>query len=221
MDLTSLTLYHGSAAESVTPTFGLGDDRHDYGKGFYLSDDLSLAKEWAVCRPNDQNGWVHAFKVTDPNLSVLDFQELGVLAWMAELMKHRDAGKSRRFNMLSQKFIAKFGVDSSGCDIIRGWRANASYFYIVTEFVHDEIDVDILEELLMLGGLGIQYCIKSPRAFAALSKVSGYPRPVAYGAYNNRYNERDRQARDRMDELISGPANKAVRVMSTLVEGDA
>ena len=158
MDLTSLTLYHGSAAESVTPTFGLGDDRHDYGKGFYLSDDLSLAKEWAVCRPNDQNGWVHAFKVTDPNLSVLDFQELGVLAWMAELM---------------------------------------------------------------LGGLGIQYCIKSPRAFAALSKVSGYPRPVAYGEYNNRYNERDRQARDRMDELISGPANKAVRVMSTLVEGDA
>ena len=48
MDLTGLTFYHGSAAESVTPTFGLGDDRHDYGKGFYLSDDLSLAKEWAV-----------------------------------------------------------------------------------------------------------------------------------------------------------------------------
>ena len=221
MDLTALTFYHGSAAESVTPTFGLGDDRHDYGKGFYLTDDLSLAKEWAVCRPDAQNGWVHAFKVVDSGLSVLDFQELGVLAWMAELMKHREAGKSRRFNMLSQKFIAKYGVDSSGYDIIRGWRANASYFYIVTEFVHDEIDVDILEELLMLGGLGIQYCIKSPRAFAALAKVDGYPRPVPYGDYNAKYNERDKQARDRMDELISGPANKAVRVMSTLVEGNA
>jgi hypothetical protein len=221
MDLTVLTFYHGSAAESVTPTFGLGDDRHDYGKGFYLTDDLSLAKEWAVCRPDAQNGWVHAFKVVDSGLSVLDFQELGVLAWMAELMKHREAGKSRRFNMLSQKFIAKYGVDSSGYDIIRGWRANASYFYIVTEFVHDEIDVDILEELLMLGGLGIQYCIKSPRAFAALAKVDGYPRPVSYGDYNAKYNERDKQARDRMDELISGPANKAIRVMSTLVEGNA
>lgn len=40
MDLTALTFYHGSAAESVTPTFGLGDDRHDYGKGFYLTDEL-------------------------------------------------------------------------------------------------------------------------------------------------------------------------------------
>ena len=221
MDLTGLTFYHGSAVESVTPTFGLGDERHDYGRGFYLSDDLSLAKEWAVCRPDAQNGWVHAFRIVDRGLSVMDFQELGVLAWMAELMKHREAGKSRRFNMLTQKFIAKYGVDSSGYDVIRGWRANASYFYIVTEFVHDEIDVDILEELLMLGGLGIQYCIKSSRAFAALEKVDGYPRPVPYGDHNAKYNERDKQARDRMDELISGPANKAVRVMSTLVEGGA
>ena len=221
MDLTGLTFYHGSAAESVTPTFGLGDDRHDYGRGFYLTDDLSLAKEWAVCRPDARNGWVHAFKVTDPGLSVMDFQELGVLAWMAELMKHREAGKSRRFSMLSQKFISKYGVDSSGYDIIRGWRANASYFYIVTEFVHDEIDVDILEELLMLGGLGIQYCIKSQRAFSALAKVDGYPRPVPYGDYNAKYNDRDKLARDRMDELISGPANRAVRVMSTVVEGIA
>ncbi len=70
----------------------------------------------------------------------------------------------------------------------------------------------------MLGGLGIQYCIKSPRAFAALAKVDGFPRPVSYADYNVRYNERDRMARDRMDELISGPANRAIRVMSTLVE---
>ena len=80
MDLTNLTFYHGSAAESVTPTYGLGDDRHDYGRGFYLSDDLALAKEWAVCRPNEQNGWVHAFRVTDPGLTMVDFQQLGVLA---------------------------------------------------------------------------------------------------------------------------------------------
>ena len=29
------------------------------------------------------------------------------------------------------------------------------------EFVRDNIDMDILTELLSLGGLGIQYCIKS------------------------------------------------------------
>lgn len=43
---------------------------------------------------------------------------------------------------------------------------NASYFYISKEFVRDNIDIDILEELLLLGGLGIQYCIKSELAYS-------------------------------------------------------
>ena len=217
MDISRIELYHGSAAPDVTPTFGLGDDRHDYGKGFYLTDDLALAKEWAVCRPDMTNGWVHAYRLADPTLKVLDFSECGTLAWMAELMKHREAGRSRRFQMLSERFVAKYGVDTSGYDVLRGWRANASYFYIVTEFVHDEIDVRILEELLMLGGLGFQYCLKTEKAFASVVKSPGYPVPVEYAEFNERYNERDRQARDRMDALISGPSNEAVKVMSTLV----
>jgi len=215
--LENVTLFHGSASEVVVPTFGLGDDHHDYGRGFYLTDDESLAREWAVCRPENTNGWVHAFRLNDPTLKVLDFQEKGVLAWMAELMKHREAGRSRRFTMLSQKFVEKYGVDTSDCDIIRGWRANASYFYIVTEFVHDEIDVDILEDLLMLGGLGVQYCLKTKRAFDAVAKVAGYPQRVDYETFNVKYSTRDRDARDRMDELIAGPRNRAEKVMSTLV----
>ena len=217
MNLLDIVFYHGSAAESVTPTFGLGNDHHDYGRGFYLTDDLALAKEWAVCRPEESNGWVHAYRFADQGLSVLDLQQLGVLSWMAELMKHREAGRSKRFTMLSDRFIAKYGVDSSGYDVIRGWRANASYFYIVTEFVHDEIDVDILEELLMLGGLGMQYCLKTKRAYDALRSEAGYPIPVEYASFNAKYSERDRMARDKMDELIAGPRNPAIKVMSTLV----
>ena len=76
-------------------------------------------------------------------------------------MKHRDAADTRRYKMLSKKFIAKYGIDTSEYDVIKGWRANASYFYIAKEFVRDNIDIEILEELLSLGGLGIQYCIKS------------------------------------------------------------
>ena len=217
MNLSDITLFHGSAAESVRPTFGLGDDRHDYGRGFYLTDDLDLAREWAVCRPEESNGWVHAYRLKSSDLKVLDFQRQGVLAWMAELMKHREAGRSKRFNLLSQRFIEKYGVSAQDADVLVGWRADASYFYIVTEFVHDEIDVDILEELLMLGGLGFQYCLKSERAFASVRKVDGYPQPVDYANFNAKYNARDRQVRDRMDELIAGPKNLAVKVMSTLV----
>ena len=51
MNLADLVLFHGSAAESVTPVFGLGNDHHDYGRGFYLTDDLALAKEWYSPKP--------------------------------------------------------------------------------------------------------------------------------------------------------------------------
>lgn len=33
-----LILYHGSPNKEVVPTFGLGEVRHDYGKGFYLTE---------------------------------------------------------------------------------------------------------------------------------------------------------------------------------------
>ena len=76
-----------------------------------------------------------------------------MLAWLAELMKHRDAADSKRYRMLAAKFIEKYGVDASDYDVIKGWRANASYFYIAKEFVRDNIDLEILPELLSLGGL--------------------------------------------------------------------
>ena len=40
-----------------------------------------------------------------------------------------------------------------------------SISFVVECFVRDEIDIDLLENLLSLGGLGIQYCIKSQKAY--------------------------------------------------------
>ncbi len=30
--MNHIILYHGSAKEHIVPTYGLGEDRHDYGK---------------------------------------------------------------------------------------------------------------------------------------------------------------------------------------------
>lgn len=57
--METLTLYHGSPNREITPTFGLGESRHDYGRGFYLTEDPELAREWAVCRPDQTIGWVY------------------------------------------------------------------------------------------------------------------------------------------------------------------
>lgn len=186
--MSKLILYHGSPNRVIVPKFGFGEDRHDYGRGFYLTEDLELAKEWAVCRPDETNGWVHKYELEMEGLNILDFQKYDVLSWLAELMKHRDAADSRRYKMLAQKFIEKYGIDTCGYDVITGWRANASYFYIAKEFVRDNIDIEILEELLSLGGLGIQFCIKSERAFAQLSEAEQDIMSVDYSEFNDRYN---------------------------------
>jgi len=215
-----VVLYHGTPDKIVKPKFGGGEEKHDYGKGFYLTESIDLAKEWAVCRPNDANGWVHKFEFDTDGLKILDFQQYNVLAWLAELMKHRDAADSKRYHMLAKRFIAKYGMDTNGYDVIKGWRANASYFYIAKEFVRDNIDIDILEELLALGGLGIQYCIKSERAYAQLSEVKDGLLAVDYAEFNEKYNKRDVLARENMRTLVDSDANKVTKVFSTLFEED-
>lgn len=211
-------LYHGSPNKVVVPQFGFGEGKHDYGKGFYLTENIELAKEWAVCRPDETNGWVHKYELETDNLKILDFQEQNILSWLAELMKHRDASDSRRYKVLSQKFIAEYGIDTSEYDVIKGWRANASYFYIAKEFVRDNIDIEILEKLLSLGGLGIQYCIKSELAYSKLAEIEDGPISVDYSEFNEKYNERDIIARKKMLELVDSDANKVTNVFSTLFE---
>lgn len=132
-------------------------------------------------------------------------------------MKHRDAADSKRYRVLAAKFIAKYGIDTSGYDVIKGWRANASYFYIAKEFVRDNVDVDILEELLSLGGLGIQYCVKTAKAYGQLREVPNGLLSVSYSEFNDKYNQRDVEARQNMRDLIDSDANTVTNVFSTLL----
>ena len=90
--MNKLILFYGTPDKIVVPTYGKGEEKHDYGQGFYLTDSIDLAKE----------------------------------------------------------------------------------------FVRDNIDIDILEELLLLGGLGIQYCIKSELAYAKLHEIKS---ELAYSKY--------------------------------------
>ena len=216
--MTKIVLYHGSPNKKITPTFGCGEEKHDYGKGFYLTEDRELAKEWAVCRPNEQNGWLHQYELEMNDLKVLDFEKLGILSWLAELMKHRDASDSKRYRVLAKKFVQKYGLDTVGFDVIKGWRADASYFFIAKEFVRDNVDIDILERLLRLGDLGIQYCIKSKKAYSKLKEIPNSLLSVSYDEFNKKYNQRDIEARTNMRNLINSDENKVIKVFSTLIE---
>lgn len=214
--MSIIRLYYGTNDKEVVSVHGNGKDKHDYGNGFYLTENLDLAKEWAVCMPNNQDGYVHTYELDTDGLKILDFQEKGILPWLAELMKHRNADESKRYQMPSRNFIHKYGINTEEYDVIKGWRANASYFFIAREFVRDNIDIEILEELLSLGGLGIQYCIKSKLAYSKLHEVHNLLINVSYLEFNEKYSKRDITARNKMKELVDSDNNKVTNVFSTL-----
>ncbi len=216
--MSVITLYHGSQNKVIKPAFGYGEDKHDFGRGFYLTDDIDLAKEWAVCSSSHSNGWLHTYHLDLDGLKVFDFTNKPVLNWIAELMSHRNASDSRRYQVLAKSFIDKYRLRNiSSYDVIRGWRANASYFFIAKEFVRDNVDIDILEDLLMLGDLGIQYCIKTELAFSHLQEDFDQLKEVDFVEYNAKYNNRDCTARENMRALVNSDKNKVVKVFSTLL----
>ena len=151
-------------------------------------------------------------------MRILDFEKYDILNWLAELIKHRDAADSKRYRLLSKEFISKYGLNSEEYDVIKGWRANASYFYIAKEFVKDNIDIEILEELLSLGDLGIQYCIKTEYAYSKLKKIQNEPLVVNYNDFNYKYNQRDVNSRIKMHDLVNSDVNKVTNVFSTLLK---
>ena len=212
-------LYHGSQNELVSPVFGLGQDHHDFGKGFYLTDSSELGKEWSVYRPKSNDGWVHVFELELDGLKVLDFREAGVFAWVAELMKHRDADESAAYMRRAPLFIEKYGIKNADeYDVKIGWRANASYFYIVKAFVRGEVDADCLSDLLRLGGFGLQYVVKSEKAYLQLKHLPELCQRVEFAPYHDSYEVRDARARRKMHELIADPEfNKLERLFNDLI----
>jgi len=214
-----MVLYHGSQVEKFTPTFGLGKEQHDFGKGFYLTDSPTLAQEWSVCRPDAHDGWVHAFDLDTDGLKVFDFRSANPLAWVAELMKHRDADDSAAYHRRAAVFVQKYRVDVSDADVIVGWRADASYFYIVKAFVRGDVDVDCLPQLLKLGGFGVQYVVKSQAAYDRLKAISAKRMKVRFDVFHSAYDERDVSARRKMRELIDDPSfNRMGRLFFDLVK---
>ncbi len=65
-----VTLYHGSEAIIQKPEFGKGKTYNDYGVGFYCTEHIELAKEWACTESAD--GYVNQYSIDMNALKVLN-----------------------------------------------------------------------------------------------------------------------------------------------------
>lgn len=93
----AIKLYHGSEYVVKEPIFGKGKSTNDYGKGFYCTEDMELAKEWACSRNND--GFANAYELDLEGMNILRLNEppFNVLNWLAILADNRTYWENRLF----------------------------------------------------------------------------------------------------------------------------
>ncbi|MGN0572187.1 MAG: DUF3990 domain-containing protein [Candidatus Fimenecus sp.] len=187
-------IYHGSKDIIEKPAFGKGKPYNDYGLGFYCTENLVLAKEWAVDIGRD--GYANIYEIDDSKLTVLNLNDAQyvILHWLAILLENRYFDAPSPLAQEAKTYILNnFSVDYKNCDVIIGYRADDSYFSFAQDFLNGTISYRQLSNAMRLGNLGQQFVLKSKKAFDLIHYI-GYENAAANQWYSRKEN-RDKSAR--------------------------
>ena len=187
-------IYHGSKDIIEKPKFGKGKPYNDYGLGFYCTENLALAKEWAVDIGRD--GYANIYEIDDSRLSVLNLndEQYTILHWLAILLENRHFDSPSSLSHEAKEYILNnFSVDYKSYDVIIGYRADDSYFSFAQDFLNGTISYRQLNNAMHLGNLGQQFVLKSKKTFDLISFI-GYEN-ASFNEWYSRKENRDKAAR--------------------------
>ncbi len=189
-----LTIYHGSQQIVEVPKFGIGKKYNDYGQGFYCTESVELAKEWACPIKNDGYANKYIMHLDGMNVMYLTKGEFNILNWLAILLEHRKFDITSPIGNSARNFIlSRFMPDTTKTDVMIGYRADDSYFSFAEDFVNNTISLRDLSLAMQLGTLGEQVVLLSKRSFEQIAFVE---HEVAdYRKYYYKRAERDQNAR--------------------------
>lgn len=167
-----LTVYHGSSQIIEKPKLSKSKLNNDYGSGFYCTENIELAKEWACS--NETGGFANRYDFDQRKLSILNLssEKYHILNWLSVLLENRTFRMSGDIANHAYEYILKhFMVEYKLYDVIRGYRADDSYFSFATAFLNNNISLAQLGRAMALGNLGEQVVIRSHEAFDRLAFV--------------------------------------------------
>jgi len=189
-----MRLYHGSENIIEKPVYGKGARYNDYGKGFYCTENIELAKEWACAKQKNGYANIYDLDLSDLNVLNLNSGSYNILNWLAILADNRTYWQNGSIAETAKNYIKEnFLPDIFAYDVIIGYRADDSYFSFAQDFVSGVISLQKLAQAMRLGKLGEQIVLKSPKAFAQI-QFAGYENADAEEYYIKK-NEREREAR--------------------------
>ena len=189
-----MILYHGSKDIIERPIYGQGKKYNDYGLGFYCTDNIELAKEWGTSF--ERSGYANRYQIDCTGLTILDLNDdkYCILHWLAILLSNREFDTPAGLALEAKEFLKKnFMLDYKKYDIIKGYRADDSYFSFAQDFINGTISYRQLNNAMYLGKLGIQYVLKSKEAFNRIV-FDGYEE-AEYKEWYAKKMKRDKSAR--------------------------
>ncbi len=189
-----MLVFHGSDHIIEQPVFHGGKRANDYGYGFYTTESLELAKEWACAKGT--NGFANRYELSLEGLSVLNLNgpEYSILNWLALLAAYRSYWQSSSVAEQAKKYLQEhFFVNPEEYDVVIGYRADDSYFSFAQDFVTNGISLAKLSEAMHLGKLGEQIVLKSEKAHRAV-RFLGAEKAEA-SIWSEQKAARDREAR--------------------------
>lgn len=190
-----MELWHGSTMIVKHPDLSFCRENNDYGRAFYTTEHLELAREWA-CRREEIDGVASRYELDLDGLNVLDFDAdaHSVLEWLSVLLAHRVVNLGSPVALAAAEWIQEnYPVDLEAYDVVCGYRADDSYFSFVRQFVSNSLSVEQLSWAMRLGGLGRQMALRTSRAIGQLEYTGFEPAPAI--AYYPRRKHRDLEAR--------------------------
>jgi len=162
-------MYHYSDIIKLKRVDLNGRKNNDFGLGFYCTQNIEMAKEWAVSPFED--GYSNCYAINTKYLKILNLNDpkYSILNWIAILLEHRLFSLNNPIAKEARNYlIANFGINVNAYDIIIGYRADDSYFDFAEAFLNNSISINQLALAMKLGKLGEQIVIKSEYAFSLL-----------------------------------------------------
>lgn len=195
-------LYHGSQKIIQQPEYGKGKAWNDYGKGFYCTETMDLAKEWAC--PEQTDGFVNSYTINTENLKILNLSDAKytTLHWLTLLVSNRIFDLDTPILRRGVHYLKEnFHINVEEYDIIIGYRADDSYFSFAKAFLSNQISYNQLQLAMKLGKLGEQFVIKSQQAFEKLNFLSY--ETVDYKQWYFKRKNREVKAKNDFYELLN------------------
>lgn len=215
-----MIFYHGSKRLINKPKVKGSNKENDYGPSFYLTSELESAKEWA-CK-NEEPGLVNKYQIRSKdfcNLKILDLtkkDKYTILNWLAILMHFRSLDNSFVTTFKNRlNWLEKYYINVDEYDVIKGFRADDSYFKFPIKFISNLLSYENLIKVFKLGNLGIQYAFMSKKAINRLKFISSIQ---CDEEYVGRYYQIVKDATSKFNKLINEPLNDNETFIKDLIK---